>query len=330
MQKKVKQEKNILFPTMWEVFRYRMLWRYHSENEFDQQNFEKWKTEAEDTVLKVYNYEFYNRVMQGEKTVYTNVLDAYKYFLKIKNKKAAENMAWLLRSFNEFDENFKIAIAKENYKKADFFYKLSKITRKPDSYLIELDETFIFQKQNIIDDIKYLEKEQKKKKHKIGYTSDLFVEMSVDNPEYILLGTFNNPSCIAETLQTIQNNKELLYILVWAIHTLYKDYIPETIRNLNNLDSKYIIKTITEFDIAKSKRTELRYFTKVTKLIKEQNKVNKKVLVNTLKYFNKKNNIQQDMLNQIDKQILYNSLEYANEIEEYELSQLINQFISNK
>jgi len=320
------KNKNILFPSIWHVYEYRMLWKYHYKDKSDVEINKRWKTEMEEMVLKVYYYEKYNRIMQGEKVDYYHAYEIYKYFKKIDNEKAVSNIAFLLKSFDELKNHINRLVKNENYKLAEFFNNFFELKLKPELYLIEFDEIFITEKQNIIKDIKYLQKEHKTRNHEITYTNDLLIEMREDNPKYILLGTFNNPSCIAETLQIIQNNKELLKLLIWAIHSSYKNHIPEIKHNLENTDSNNLINYINNFNNDTSIKIELQYFTKVAQLIKEHNKVDKKLLVNTLKYFNK-NNIQHDILKQVDKQILLESLDHANEIEEYELSQLLYKYI---
>ena len=44
MQKKAIHKQNILFPSMWQVYRYRMLWHYHFENVFDKKIKNIWET----------------------------------------------------------------------------------------------------------------------------------------------------------------------------------------------------------------------------------------------------------------------------------------------
>ena len=324
-----------LFPTLWQVYRYRHYWRYHFEDEFDENTSIKWDAEMKDTVYKIFNYEKYIRIMQGAKIIYSNTLDAYKYFLKIKNKEASDNLAWILKSLKETKDAYEKAIIDENYEEAQFYHNIIKMNTKPDYYLIEPDETFIAEKQRIADDIKYLEKESAKrapKEEKELDSNKVFFEMGLRDAKYILLGLTNGSSWIVDTMETIQDDKEILYLLIWVTETFYENFVLDVMRELRAFKDYKIIKIIEKFDKDKNKQKEIEelFYSKIVSLIIELKKVDEKVLIATLKYY--RNDIwkQQNILKNLENSFLLNGIKYANKIEEYELSQLIYKYINTK
>jgi len=334
MQKETSQNTIDLFPSMWEVGRYRMLWLKHLSSEFNKENIKKWEKEVKETVLKIYYYEQYNRLIQGKKVPYRNILDTYKYFLKIGDIKAYKNMAYLLMPLRETKEAYKKAIINENYKDAQFYNNIIRIDTKPAFYLIELDEIFIAEKQNIAKNLKYLEQEYKKQKLlKVEPDLDVtFYEMAVEDAKYIALGLANSAEFIVDTMEMIQKDEDLLYLLIWVTDRFYDNYTSELIQELNIFNSKYILNTIKKYakDKNKQKEIEYLYFSKVTKWFDESRQIDKKVLIATLKFYKHEKAKQDNILKLLKNQDLLNSIKQANNMEEYELLHILQQYLKTQ
>lgn len=340
MQQEMKHKSSILFPSILEVYRYSWLWWiYHCEDLGDTAADDKWESEVYDIVLKVYNYEKYNRVMQEEDSTYEDIYDAIEYFVKIGNEKAYKNMAWILKLFDTFNKDYQDTLIKEDYKRADVLKHAFNLNSAPDFYLIEFDETFLSEKDNIIKDIEFLEQEQKRREpdkdsvdDEVNEPKGIFDSYYDNGDEYIILGMFDHVDCIAESMIRYQNDKDILYFMILSIDVFNGEYANEVVVDLKRMDKKNILNTITRYVRNKKKQAKYKplYFSKVYELLKKHKKIGNKVLVELLHHYEKDSNKQQNILNLLDEQTLLKGINYANEIEYYEISQLIYLFIKQQ
>ncbi len=324
-------KKTVLFPHKWFVYQYKSLWKYHSEIEFDEENYKRWTAEAEDMVLKIYYTEKYNSLMRGEKPVYSDVFETCEYFFKQLNMKAVDNLVWILKEHNEFYYDYNNTIINEIAERTDILKRAYNIKNKPLYYLIKLDKTILKEKQKIIEDIEYLKgiKEIRGVDKKELSSEDYFHENAITDSELILLGNVCSPEYIVDTMESIQSDKDLLYSLIWMIDNFFERYNNEIIRELTVFKSKNVLNTINEY-IKKEKQetnTEERYFSKVLNLILKHNEIKGVILVKSL-YFYKDEKTHQFILSQLDQKSLLDGIKYASEIEDYELAKFLHIYIN--
>ena len=222
---------------------------------------------------------------------------------------------------------YKRAIEKEFYEKANVLTKAINLKNKPQEYIIELSEEFHITKQNIIDDIKYLEKEKKERDTlKENEAEETFYDIAVDDFKYIVLGNDCGAEFIIDTMNSLSDSTELLILLIWAINNFHKEHSHEILREPKVFKRINIIMTIKKFPVRNwgLKRIEKRYFASISKIIKEKKNIGGSVLVAILKYYNNSNTKQQEILSYTNKKSLLNGIKHAIKEEEYEIAQIIN------
>jgi hypothetical protein len=323
-----KHKDQYLFPSLWQVKKYRHLWRERI-GELHEDYAQRWEKEICDKVMKVFFYEEYERIMNDDIKFYDKIFETLAYFYQLRNIKAVENIAWKLKTDPVFEKDFKGSLLKENYERLIILKLAQDVENKPNAYKLEIDSEFEIQRQEINDDFRNLIEMKEKEPKKPENIEDEDKDYCEESLGWLLLGMSENYYNIINVLQHYEQDKDIIKQITWTIALFYKDWIDDINNEFDFYKNLKALKMEAIFSMNENAWEELEkvYFSKMHQLAIENVEIGPKALVAILKHYDNVVIKQKSILSSIEPESLSKGIKYAIEIEEYEIAQQLKLYL---